>query len=114
MSVSEGYQTYVIDQLNRVEPVTARRMFGGVGLYSRGLFFGLMDDDVTYLKVDDLTRGRFEAAGMGPFRPFPDQPEAVMQYYELPGDALEDVEVLQGWVREAVGVAARAKRKKRR
>lgn len=114
MSVSEGYRTYVLDQLSRVGPVTARNMFGGVGLYSRGLFFALMDDDVTYFKVDDQTRGRFEAAGAGPFRPFPGQPEYVMQYYELPGDALEDAEVLCAWVRDALDVATRSRRKKRR
>lgn len=114
MSVSEGYRTYVLDQMNRVEPVTARSMFGGVGLYARGLFFAILDDDVTYLKVDDVTRPAFEAAGMGPFRPFPDQPEAVMQYYELPGDALEDVPRLAEWMTGAFDVALRSKRKKRR
>ena len=114
MSVSAGYRTYALDQLNRVEPVTARSMFGGVGLYARGLFFALMDDDVTYFKVDDVNRSAFEAAGMGPFRPFPDQPEAVMQYYELPGEVLEDIDQLRGWVQDAVAVAGRARRKKRR
>lgn len=114
MSVSDGYRTFVVDQLNRVTPTTARAMFGGVGLYSRGMFYALMDDDVTYLKVDDVTRPQFEAAGVGPFRPFPDQPEAVMQYYELPADALDDVERLAPWVSLALDAASRARRRKRR
>ena len=61
-------------------------MFGGAGLYHDGLFFGLIDDDALYLKVDDSNRIDFEARGKGPFRPFPDRPEAVMNYYEVPGE----------------------------
>ena len=111
MSVSDDYRTYALDQLGRVAPVTSRKMFGGVGVYSDGYFFALMDDDRLYLKVDDTNRPDFEAIGSGPFQPFPDKP-GTMQYYELPGDRLEDVNELRGWVEDAIQVAKRAKAKK--
>ncbi len=115
MAVSAGYREFVLEQLSRVAPVTARSMFGGVGIYSRGWFFGLIDDDTLYLKVDDSTRGDFEAQGMGPFMPFGDQ-TPMMHYYELPAEALEDPEILGGWVEKSVAVARRkqANRKKPR
>jgi DNA transformation protein len=59
--------------------------------------------------VDDATRGRYETRGMGPFRPAGEDGE-VMQYYEVPGDVLDDAELLAPWVQEAIAVAAKAKR----
>lgn len=112
MAVSAGYREFVLEQLSRVAPVTARSMFGGVGIYSRGWFFGLIDDDTLYLKVDDSTRGDFEAQGMGPFMPN-GGPTHVMQYYELPSEALEDPETLGAWVEQAVAVARRKQAKRR-
>lgn len=114
MSVSEGFRTFVLEQLARTTAaVRARSMFGGVGLYAGDLFFALMDDDVLYFKVDDTTRARFEERGMGPFRPGGESGE-VMQYYEVPADVLEDAEALTAWAAEAVEVARRVKWRKRR
>ena len=112
MAVSEGYREYVLDQLGRVEPVSPRAMFGGVGLYARGVFFALIDDDRLYFKADETNRPAFEAHGMGPFMPFGDESH-VMQYYEVPGDVLDDVDSLSGWMEKAVAVAWRKRRKRR-
>jgi DNA transformation protein len=81
-------------------------MFGGAGLYLDGLFFALVADDVLYFKVDDSNRKDFEAADMGPFKPFPDKP-TVMQYYEVPIDVLENRNILREWAQKAVRVAER-------
>ena len=112
MAVSPGYQTFVLDQLRRVlAGVRAKRMFGGVGLYSEESFIGLIDDDVLYLKVDDETRPDFEQRGLRPFQPF-GEGSAAMQYYQLPEDLLEDPEALRPWAEGAVAVARRAKRRR--
>jgi DNA transformation protein len=108
MAVSAAYREYVLEQLGRVAPVTSRAMFGGVGVYADGLFFALMDDDALYLKVDDSNRGDFEAAGMGPFRPFGDA-QPPMRYYELPADLLDDTDRLRPWMEKAVEVARAAR-----
>lgn len=112
MAVSREYREYVLEQLGRVVPVTARAMFGGVGIYSDGLFFALMDDDLLYLKTDDTNRPDFEAAGKGPFRPYGEDSQA-MGYHELPGELLESPDELRPWVEKALAVA-RSKRKKRK
>ncbi|MEX2582946.1 MAG: TfoX/Sxy family protein [Gemmatimonadota bacterium] len=106
MAVSEEYREWVLEQLGRVVPVTSRSMFGGVGIYSEGIFFGLMDDDLVYLKVDDTNREDFESVGKGPFRPFGEDSKP-MQYYELPGELLEDPERLRPWIAKALDVARR-------
>jgi DNA transformation protein len=113
LSVSEGFRTFVLEQLTRATSrLRARNMFGGVGLYSGDLFFALMDDDALYFKVDDISRPRFEERGMGPFRPYGEGGE-VMQYYEVPADVIEDAEALAPWAAEAVEVARRARSRKR-
>lgn len=101
MSMSAAYLDYVLEQLGRVRPVTARRLFGGAGIYADGRIFALVDDDTLYFKVDDTNRPDFEAAGMRPFEPREGQ---VMSYWEVPGDVLEDVELLEEWMERALAV----------
>lgn len=112
MAISSGYRDYVIEQLGHHAAITAKSMFGGVGLYADGYFFALIADDRLYFKVDDATRSDFETAGTGPFRPYDD--DRAMNYYEVPVDVLEDVDELGMWVGKAVDVARRAKKGKRR
>jgi TfoX/Sxy family transcriptional regulator of competence genes len=37
-----------------------------------------------------------------------------MQYYQLPGDLLEDAEALGPWAEKAIATAERARRKRRK
>jgi DNA transformation protein len=112
MAVTPEYLDFVLEQLGRVAPVTSRAMFGARGVYSNGFFFAVLDNDTLYLKVDDTTRPDYEAAGMGPFRPF--EGGGAMQYYELPADLLEDAERLRPWVDAAIDVARRSRKSKKK
>ena len=82
-------------------------MFGGVGLYRRGLFFGIIAGDTLYFKVDNTTRADYETAGMRPFKPYPHR-SGTMQYYTVPVSVLESAADLALWARKAVAVADRA------
>lgn len=108
MAVSPDYLEYLQDQLSPAVATTPKRMFGGVGLYADGLFFGLIAEDALYLKVDDTTRPDYEAHGCEPFRPFADT--RSMSYYAVPEDVIEDADQLIDWARAAIAVAARSKR----
>jgi DNA transformation protein and related proteins len=110
VSVSDSFQAFVVEQLSQaVPPIRARRMFSGVGLYSANLFFALIADDVVYLKSDSSTQPDFESRGLQRFRPFGEE-SGGMSYYQLPEDALEDVDALRVWCDKAIDVAKRAKR----
>ena len=113
MPVSCEFETYVLELLRATGEVSARRMFGGVGLYRDGAFFGLLHDNAIYLKADEQTRARFEAAAMSRFSPYADG-RAQFDFFELPADALEDPAILAGWVSEALTVARRSKPLRRR
>src|SRR5687767_1865425 len=104
MAVSDSFLTFVLEQLDGVRRVTHRRMFGGVGLYSDQYFFGVLDNDRFYLKVDETNVGEYKRAGMGPFQPVPG-PAVTMGYYEVPVSVLEDRDQLARWAKKAVAVA---------
>ena len=106
MAVSEQYLDYVVDQLGCIGQVTAKKMFGGVGLYHEEFFFGLIAGDVLFFKVDDVNRPAYQAAGAEPFKPYGDESYS-MSYYEVPADVLEDVDKLRVWARAAVSAAVR-------
>jgi DNA transformation protein len=111
--VSSAFRAFVLDQLETLGQVTDRSMFGGVGLYCDGVFFGIVAGDVLYLKVDGTTRPDYERAGMPPFRPYPDR-SGSMQYFAVPVGVLESVPELVEWARKAVNAAHAAQRGGRR
>jgi DNA transformation protein len=108
MPVSDEFIEYILDQFSHWCHVTARKMFGGAGLYCEGRMFGLIADDVAYLKVDDSNRNTFIEAGSSPFKPYPDK-STTMSYFEIPPDILDDPEELAKWAEESLVIQKRTK-----
>jgi len=108
MAVQPQYLAYVLEQLGGLSAVRPNRMFGGIGLYSDGLFFGLIDDDTLYFKTSDANIEAYRSRNMPKFMPFPDRTGAVMGYHQVPADIIEDAESLVEWARRSVAVALTA------
>ena len=110
MPISPEYLDYLLDLLEPLGPVRAKRMFGGAGLFLDGTMFGLIIDDVLYLKADEQTQGEFEARGMGPFTyEKKSRTESVrLSYFEAPPDVIEESDGLCAWSRNAWEAARRA------
>jgi DNA transformation protein and related proteins len=104
---SDSFKTFVLEQLSDLDDVVPRAMFGGIGLYERGVFFGIIASDRLYMKVDELNRPEYEQAGSRPFRPYPDR-SGTMQYFDVPVGVLENSQELADWARKAVAAAKRA------
>lgn len=102
MAVSPDFRDLVLDQLGALAP-QVKRMFGGAGLFRDGLMFAVLDDDRLYFKVDEASRPRFEAAGMGPFEYA--EGKHALGYYEVPADVFEDSTQLVEWASTAIAVA---------
>jgi DNA transformation protein len=105
-----SFVAFVVEQLDSLGGVRAKSMFGGHGIYSRDVFFAVVDEGRLYFRVDDETRPRYVERGMGPFTYAPDM--AMHGYYEVPVDVLEDAAELARWAREAMK-AKRGKAKRR-
>jgi DNA transformation protein and related proteins len=109
VSVSAGFKTFIIEQMEGFGPVTVRPMFGGAAVQRDGLTFALLDDDVLYLKVNDETRGRFEIEGLKPFTYSTRKGDMVMMgYYRAPTRCLDDADEMQQWCSTAFDVALKA------
>ena len=106
--VSEEFTNFILDQLALWEEVDIRKMFGGIGLYSRGVMFGVIYEDTVFLKVDDLSREKYESHGSGPFIPFQGRP-TIKSYYEVPSDILLNRQSFVEWADEALVVAIESK-----
>ncbi|MBL8113869.1 MAG: TfoX/Sxy family protein [Acidobacteria bacterium] len=109
MPVRDEFRLYLLDQMREAHGgVTSRRMFGGLGLYADGLFFGVVDDDVLYLKVDPANPSDAERRAQPAFAPM----GAPMSYHLVPGEVLDDTARLRDWVAQALAAAAHAGRRK--
>jgi DNA transformation protein len=104
LKVSDGFRSFILDQLDELGDVTPKSMFGGVGLYHRGVFFGILARDTLYLKVGDPNRADYERAKMKPFKPYPNR-SGTMKYYAVPLEVLESPIELAAWARKAIAVA---------
>jgi DNA transformation protein and related proteins len=107
VAVSDGFLTFVIEQLDGVRRISSRRLFGGVGLYSDDHFFAIIDNDTLFFKVDAATAVRYKRRRMPPFHPMPDKPP-MTGYYQVPPAVLEDRDALTDWALESVDVARKA------
>jgi DNA transformation protein len=109
MPVQPQYLAYILEQLAGLPAVRPNRMFGGVGLYSDGIFFGLIDDDTLYFKTGPANVADYLSRNMPKFMPFPDKTGAVMGYHQVPADVIEEPELLVQWARTSVSVALSSK-----
>jgi DNA transformation protein len=103
MPQKSEFVEYLVEMLQPLGTIRVKSMFGGWGFYA---------DEGFYVKVDDVSRGEFEALDLKPFRYEVRDTKATLDYYEPPAVAMDDREVLCEWGRKGIAAAERAKAKK--
>jgi len=105
--MSVGLIEHLRDLFEPLGPISARAMFGGHGVYFDGMIIGIIIEDALYLKVDEQTRSRFEAAGSAPYvydmrgKPLP------LSYWSLPEEAMDSPQAMRPWAQMAIEAAQR-------
>ncbi len=89
--------------------VRSRRMFGGYGIYHDNLMFGLVADDVLYLKADEESLAAFAKQALKPFEYEKNGKKMKMSYYMAPEVIFDDPEEAREWAVRAFEAALRAK-----
>ncbi|MEX0644349.1 MAG: TfoX/Sxy family protein [Parvularculaceae bacterium] len=113
MAISASFLNLTKETFASFGTIEIRRMFGGAGVYCDTLFFAILDEDVVYFKVDDVTRGAFERAGLAPFQfEMKDGSMASMSYYNAPESIFDDADDLREWTTLALDAARRARKLK--
>lgn len=100
---ADRFVRQILDGLAALGEVTSRPLFGGHGLYWRGTIFAIAYAGRLYFKVDEGTKGDYQARNLGPLRP--NERQTLKSYYEVPPDVLADREVLISWAGEAIRAA---------
>jgi len=108
------FASYVVDLMQSIGLVNAKAMFGGYGIFLEGLMFGLIADNILYLKADKETENEFKAKGLENFTYNKKGKEFKMSYYQAPHEALENGEKMHPWAAKAFSAARRAASKKRK
>ncbi len=118
MARSNEFIEYLLELLQGTGgEVTARKMFGGYGLYYNtqdfeSIMFALVADDVLYLKTDAENRGDFEQRKLAAFQYERSGKTYSMSYNEAPGETLDDPDEMTFWARKAIDAARRSAAKK--
>ena len=108
----QEFVNYVVDLMQLTGPVTAKRMFGGYGIFLDGLMFALIANSVLYLKADKESEKKFTGRGLEAFKYNKKDKEYKMSYYQAPDEALEDIDVMNHWANNAYNTALKAASKK--
>ena len=104
-----GFIDHVVELLAPLGRVSARRMFGGHGVYCEGLFIAIVLDDVLYLKTDAESRAEFERTGCEIFSYMRKGKVATLNFYRAPEDAMDAPQRMLPWARKALEAALRAR-----
>lgn len=97
---SDDFVAYVLGQLQDLEHIQCRAMFGGHGLYHENAFFGIVHKGRLYFRTTDKTRPSYESAGMQAFRP--NEKQTLHGYYEVPAAVLTDPRQAIEWALDAI------------
>ena len=109
MGVSRNeFVDYVVELMADWAAVSARKMFGGYGLYREGLMFALIVEDELFFKTDANNVAQFERAECHPFV-YQSQTRTVqMSYWSAPAASLDSPAEMGVWCQSAYGSALRA------
>ena len=106
-ALADEFVAYVVDNLRELGVVEAKRMFGGWGLYHRGVFFALIARGTLYLKTDAHNRAEFDARQLEPFTFEKGGETIITAYRAAPEEALENPSAMARWARSAYEAALR-------
>jgi len=111
MSEYVEYLKEVFSEFGSVEP---RRMFGGYGVFHKGLMFALVADDVLYLKADESISRHFTERGLEQFSYEKQGKSFKMSYYMAPEEIFDDPEEAKIWADRSYAAAVRSKKPKKK
>ena len=114
LAVSTEFITHILELLGGHCAASARRMFGGHGLFRDGLIFGIVIDETLYLKTDADNLSDFTQRGLNPFTYQRQKKFTSLSYYQAPAECLDEAETMILWADKAYAAALRVERKKRK
>ena len=108
---NSSYVDFIVDALSQLGIIKIRKMFGGYGIYKDNIFFAMIINDTLYFKADDNNRAMYESLGSKPFSYTGKNDKLiVMNYWQVPGDILENQIQLAQLVEKSITAAQKTKK----
>jgi DNA transformation protein and related proteins len=115
MVASDSFAEFLREQLAPVGRVTMRRMFGKTGVFCDGLMFGMVTDNMLYLRVDDHNRSAFKEAESFPPLSYEKKGCTIdLSFWRAPERLFDEPDELVTWARVALAAARRVAAKRER
>lgn len=108
------YVEYLKEVFSEFGPIQPRRMFGGYGVFHKGLMFGLVADDSLYLKADEMISSHFTERELEQFSYEKKGKAFKMSYYMAPEDIFDDAEQAKIWADRSYAAALRSNKPKKK
>lgn len=113
MQTSDGFAEFLFEQLAPLGHITARRMFGKIGVFCDGVMFGMLAEDTLFLRVDASNREAFqEAASSPPLRYKKAGATIDLAFWRIPDRLIDQPDELVAWARIALAAAKRVAAKR--
>jgi DNA transformation protein len=110
---NSGFVDYIIDLLSAYGNISARRMFGGYGLYLNKTIFAIIIDDELYFKADSDLGLEYKKAGSYPFTYQRNDKRVSLSYWYVSSEIIETQDLLKDWFDKSFKVAINNNTKKK-
>jgi len=115
MVASDSFAEFLREQLAPLGRVTMRRMFGKTGVFCGGVMFGMVTDNMLYLRVDDHNREVFKEAESAPPLNYEKGGGTIdLSFWRAPERLFDEPDELVSWARAALAAARRVAAKRQR
>jgi len=115
MVASDSFAEFLREQLAPLGRVTTRRMFGKTGVFCDGVMFGMVTENMLYLRVDDHNRALFKEAEASPPLNYEKGGSTIdLSFWRAPERLFDEPDELVEWARAALAAARRVAAKRPR
>ena len=113
MVASTEFANFLRDQLAPLGYITMRRMFGKTGVFCEGVMFGMVTENILYLRVDSQNRATFKEAESFPSLNYVKNGRTIdLSFWRAPDWLFDEREELIAWARAALAAAHRVAAKR--
>src|SRR6476620_8140365 len=113
MVASTEFANFLRDQLAPLGYITMRRMFGKTGVFCEGVMFGMVTENILYLRVDGQNRATLKEAEAFPSLNYVKNGRTIdLSFWRAPDRLFDEHEELVAWARAALAAAHRVAAKR--
>ena len=113
MVASDSFAEFLREQLAPLGGVSMRRMFGKTGVFCDGVMFGMVTENMLYLRVDDQNRAVFREARASPPLNYRKGGRTIdLSFWRAPERLFDEPDELVTWARAALAAARRVAAKR--